>query len=215
MKNPTMSLVMALVVVLGTVSFGAETVHLFLTGKSQGWIQGDSTQVSLGRENSIEAVAYTQMVVGEPDPKTGITGLVRNHFPVTILKRLDKSTPKLFLAWRNHEPLTAVFKFYRPNPSGDGTTQQFYTVTLRGAFISGIRREVLNVMDPQTAMLPPVERISFTYNEIQEVWEDGGFSVGDEWHADTSKIPLSDVNFDGIVNMNDFAILADEWMTQY
>ena len=60
-----------------------------------------------------------------------------------------------------------------------------------------------------------VERISFTNTEIEEVWEDGGFSVGDEWHADTSKIPLSDVNFDGIVNMNDFAILADEWMTQY
>jgi len=215
MKSRNICLMMALVVVLGTVSFGAETVHLFLTGKSQGWIKGESTQISLWREDSIEAVAYTQMVVGEPDPKTGITGLVRNHFPVTILKRLDNSTPQLFLAWRNHEPLTAVFKFYRPNPSGDGTTQHFYTVTLRGAFISGIRREVLNAMDPQTAMYPPVERISFTYNEIEEVWEDGGFSVGDEWHADTSKIPLSDVNFDGIVNMNDFAILADEWMTQY
>jgi type VI secretion system secreted protein Hcp len=122
MKNPTMCLVVSLVLVLGTVSFGAETVHLFLTGKSQGWIKGESTQISLGRADSIEAAAYTQMVVGEPDPKTGITGEVRNHFPVTILKRLDKSTPKLFLAWHNHELLTAVFKFYRPNPSGDGTT---------------------------------------------------------------------------------------------
>ena len=121
-KSRNLCLVMILVVVFGTVSFGAETVHLFLTGKSQGWIKGESTQTSLGRENSIEALAYTQMVVGAPDLKTGITGEVRNHFPLTILKRLDKSTTKLFLAWRNHEPLTSVFNFFRPNQSGDGTT---------------------------------------------------------------------------------------------
>jgi len=201
--------------VFTAVSFSAETVHLTLIGQDQGWIQGDSTLISLGRENTIEASAYTHMLVGEPDPRNGITGEVRDHFPVSILKKFDRSTPRLFRAWCNHERLQATFKFYRPDPSGDGTTQHFYTVVLNNAYISGIRKEVPNTIDAQTSNYPPVERISFTYGDIQEIWVPDGFAYGDEWHANTTKIPLSDVNFDGIVNMKDFAILADDWMTQY
>ena len=197
------------------MSLGAETVHLFLVGRDQGWIRGDSTQVSLGREDSIEALAYTHMVVAEPDPRSGMAGTVRDHFPVTILKRIDKSSPRLFRAWQRHEPCTATFKFFRPNPTGDGTTQQFYTVELRGVYISGIRQEVPNTMDPATANYPPVERVSFTYADITETWTNDGFEAGDEWHANTTRVPFGDVNFDGIVNMNDFVILADDWMTQY
>jgi type VI secretion system secreted protein Hcp len=201
--------------IFAAVSFGAETVHLTLTGANQGWIQGDSMQLSLERENTIEAVAYTHMLIGEPDPRNGITGEVRDHFPVTILKRLDKSTPRLFQAWRTHERLEAEFRFFRPNPSGDGTIQQFYKVILHHAYISGIRQEVPNTLDPQTQAFPPVERVSFTYSGIEEIWGPDGFSSGDEWHTNTTKVPLSDLNFDGIVNMNDFVIMADEWMTQY
>ncbi len=214
MKNRNWFLLTAMAV-LTSLSFGAETVHLFLSGSIQGVIQGDSTQTSLGRENSIECAGYTHMVMGEPDPRNGITGEVRDHFPLTILKRLDKATPRLFRAWQDRERLQAEFWFFRPNPSGDGTTQQFYKVILHNAYISGIRREVPNTFDPQTSTLPPVERISFTYEAIEEIWMPTGVAAGDEWHANTTKIPLSDVNFDGIVNMNDFVILADEWMMQY
>jgi type VI secretion system secreted protein Hcp len=206
---------LALCLALTAVSFGAETVHLTVTGANQGWIQGDSTYTSLGRENTIEALAYTHMLVGEPNPENGITGTVRDHFPVTILKRIDRSSPRLFKAWCTHERLEIVIRFFRPNPTGDGTIQQFYTVALRHAYISGIRREVPNCLDPQATYAPPVERISFTYSGIEETWMPDGFVYGDDWHTNTTKVPLSDVNFDGIVNMNDFVILADEWMTQY
>jgi type VI secretion system secreted protein Hcp len=145
--------------------FAAETVHLKLEGKAQNWIKGESTQESLGRKDTIECVAYTQMVVMEPDAKTGAAGEVRDHFPITILKRLDKSSPQLYRAWRTGEPCTATFRFYRPNPTGDGTTQQFYTVVLRGARISGLRREVPNTVEPATSNFPPVERVSFTYGD--------------------------------------------------
>jgi type VI secretion system secreted protein Hcp len=195
--------------VFTAVSFGAFTVHLTLTGQTQGWIQGEAS------DNTIEAEAYTHMLVGEPDPRDGITGEVRDHFPVTILKKIDKSSPRLFKAWCTRERLQAVFKFYRPNPNGDGTTQQFYMVTLHNAYISGIRQEVPNTMDPQTQNFPPVERVSFTYSGIEELWVSDGFTYGDDWHTNTTKVPISDVNFDGIVNMADFVIMADEWMTQY
>ena len=215
MKTKALLLSIALCCCIVPASFAAETVHLTLVGKSQGWIKGESTQESLGRKDTIECVAYTQMVVMEPDAKTGAAGEVRDHFPITILKRLDKSSPLLYRAWRTGEPCTATFRFFRPNPMGDGTTQQFYTVVLRGARISGLRREVLNAMDPATSYYPLVERVSFTYGDYYEVFTDGGIEDGDIWHANTSKLPMSDLNFDGIVNLNDFVIMADEWMTQY
>jgi type VI secretion system secreted protein Hcp len=215
-SNLLMSIVLCvLCCIFSGVSFAAETVHLTLTGVTQGWIQGESIQTSLGRQNTIEAVGYTHMLVTEPNPDTGIAGKVRDHFPVTILKRIDKSSPRLFKAWCTHEELEGIFKFYRPNPNGDGTTEQFYIVVLRGAFISGIRQEVLNCLEPATSNLPPVERISFTYGDIRETWVSDSFTYGDEWHTNITKVPLSDVNFDGIVNMKDFAIMADDWLTQY
>jgi type VI secretion system secreted protein Hcp len=215
MRTRSVFLSFAFCLCFAPASFAAETVHLYLTGAVQGPILGESTQESLGRKDSIEAVAYTHMLIGEPDPESGITGTVRDHFPVTILKRLDRATVRLFKAWRTHERLEAVFKFFRPNPSGDGTTEQFYTVILHDAYISGIRQEVINSMDPAASAYPPIERISFTYNEIEEIWTGDGYTYGDRWHTNTTKIPLSDVNFDGIVNMNDFVILADDWLTQY
>lgn len=210
-----MSVFAAVFLVLTSVSFSAETVHLFLTGRDQGPIPGDSTQTSLGRENSIECVEYTHMLYAEPDPRNGITGTVQNHYPVTIIKRLDRATPRLFEAWRRHEQLTAEFRFFRPNPAGDGTTELFYTVVLRGAYVAGIRQEIPNCMDPASSNYPPVERISFTYSVIESVWQPTGDTVEAEWTHNLTKIPLSDVNFDGIVNMADFVILAGDWMTQY
>lgn len=217
MKKCCLVLSIVLCCCLANVSFGAETVHLVLVGKEQGLIEGESTQVSLGRENTIECVGYTQMFSREPDSRNGRAGEVRNHFPLTILKRIDKSSPRLLTAWRDNEPCTATFRFFRPNPTGDGTTQEFYTVILAGAQISGIRREVPNCMDPASSNYPPVERVSFTYGSIREIYHpDREFEVRDDWYANTeNRIPLSDVNFDGIVNMNDFVILADDWMTQY
>jgi type VI secretion system secreted protein Hcp len=198
-----------------SVLFGAQPAALFLNGVDQGWIQGDSSYVSLGRENCIECLAYSHMLAGEPDPQTGITGKVRNHFPVTILKRLDKATPLLFRAWRNHEQVEAEFRFFRPSPSGDGTIEHYYTVRLSHAYIGGIRQHLASTLDAQFSNYPATERVSFTYGSIEETWEASGDVVGDEWHTTMTKIPLSDVNFDGIVNMHDFVILADDWLTQY
>ena len=210
-----LSFIIIFVSIFSCAAFAAETVHLTLTGATQGLIKGESTQTSLGRENTIECLSYVHSLITEPDPRTGIAGEVRDHFPVTISKRIDKSSPRLFKAWRNRERLEGEFWFYRPNPTGDGTTQQFYKVFLHAAYISGIRQEVLSTLNPQTSTMPTLERISFTYSGIEEVWMPDGFSYGDDWHANTTNIPLSDVNFDGIVNMKDYAIPADEWLMQY
>jgi len=212
------SLFLSVVFCLGFVSmsFGAQNVYLTLTGAAQGWIRGDSSLTSMGRENTIEAVAYSHMLIAEPDPATGLASGVHDHCPVIIVKELDRSTPQLFRAWQSNESCTAVFKFFRPDPSGSGAEQQFYTVTLTEAHISGIRQEVLNNLDSATNTMPPIERISFTYSDITEEWMENGFVHEDRWRNPPARnVPLSDVNFDGIVNMKDYAIMADDWLTQY
>jgi type VI secretion system secreted protein Hcp len=212
MRVKSLFLPVAFCLSFASMSFGAFTVHLTLTSEVQDWIRGDS-EVQ-GRENTIEVAGYSHMLVAEPDPITGIAGLVRDHFPVTIIKRFDQSSPQLFQAWRDHEICTAVFRFYRHNPATGGDVN-FYTVTLNGAYISGIRQEALNNLVSATAGLPELERISFTYRDITELWINTGFTCNDRWHANTTKIPFSDLNFDGIVNVKDFAIMADEWLMQY
>lgn len=216
MRVRSLFLSIVLCFVFASMSFGAMNVYLTLTGEWQGWIRGDSSLISMERENTIEAVGYTHMLAAEPDPLDGRASFPHHHFPVTIIKQFDKSSPHLFKAWAGHESCTAVFRFYRPNPIGDGTTEQFYTVTLTEARISGIRQEVLNNLDPATNTKPPLERISFTYSDITEEWMDGGYVYNDRWrNPPTRNVPLSDVNFDGIVNMKDYAIMADDWLTQY
>ena len=216
MRARSLFLSVALCLVFASMSFGAQTVHLILTGDAQGWIQGESTISSMGRANTIQAVGYTHMLVAEPDPLNGQASSLHRHFPVTIIKQIDRSSPQLFQAWAMNESCTAQFWFFRPAMSGAGSEEKFYSVTLVGAHISGIRQEVLNTLDPATQNLPPLERISFTYSDITEVFEINGSVYQDRWRNPPAlKIPLSDVNFDGIVNMKDYAIMADDWLTQY
>ena len=61
-----------------------------------------------------------------------------------------------------------------------------------------------------------MERISFTYENIVQTWKtEGGNEAQDHWTAQCNKAnPFSDLNFDGVVNILDFAIMADQWLMQ-
>ncbi len=106
----------------------AETVHLFLKGNGFD-IQGESTQTSIGRENSIECLSFKSSVLTVREKGTAIATGRRQHEPIVIHKRIDKSSPLLIKALCDNQVIEAEFKFYRPNPTGDGTTEQFYTMT--------------------------------------------------------------------------------------
>jgi type VI secretion system secreted protein Hcp len=173
----------AAVLMLSSCANSAENIYIWLTGETQGLIKGDSTVTSLGRADTIEAVAYSHMLATEPDEKIGLPGTVRDHFPITIVKRMDQSSVRLFTAWRTHEMLSAVIRFYRPNPVGDGTTQKYYTVQLKGAYIFSIKQESLNNLIQANSNFPMMERIAIGYASITEQWMPDEYRDGDEWHA--------------------------------
>ena len=149
----------------------AETVHLTLKLNGN-VVQGDSTQTSLGRENTIECLSYEESA-SSGDKKA--QGSVRQG-PITIRKRADRSTPLLEKALFNNERADGIFRFYRPDPAGDGSTQQFLTIELTNARISSIRRVSPYTIDPETASEPVCEEVTFTVNNVRWTYEANGTS---------------------------------------
>ncbi len=158
----------------------AETVHLYL--KSNGAdIQGESTQTSLGRENSIECVYYESGVITQRETGSGLATGRRQHQPLLIRKRIDKATPLIAKALCNNEVIEAVFKFFRPNPTGDGTTEQFYTVKVAKGRIASQRMWNPNSLVAAGINEPSQEEISFVFHTITWTYTNGGVEHQDTW----------------------------------
>lgn len=142
----------------------AESIHLYL--KANGFeIKGESTQISLGRQDSIECVCFDQLVqtIGK-----------RQYQPLLIRKRIDKSSPLLFKALCENAVIEASFLFYRPNPTGDGTTEQFYTVEIKKGRIASIRNYLPDTLSSATEKFPALEEVTFVFQTISWTYTDGG-----------------------------------------
>lgn len=160
----------------------AETVHLFLKANGSE-IKGDSTQTSLGREGSIECLYYEQKVLTAREKGSGMATGRRQYEPLLIRKRIDKSSPLLAKALTENQAIEGIFKFFRPNPAGDGTTEQFYTVTIKSGRIASIQQVSPDTIEPATSTSPPVEEVSFVFHTIGWTYEDGGVTHEDTWDA--------------------------------
>jgi len=159
----------------------AETVHLFLKANGSD-IKGDSTQSSLGRQDSIECLFYDQRVVTAREAGSGMATGRRQYEPLLIRKRIDKSSPLIAKALTQNQVIEGVFKFFRPNPSGDGTTQQFYTVRIKQGRVASIKQTSPDSIEPATSTQPALEEITFVFNTIAWTYEDGGVTHEDTWN---------------------------------
>ena len=158
----------------------AETVHLYLKANGSD-IKGDSTQKSLGREGSIECVYYEQEVVTARERGSGIASGRRQYTPLLIRKRIDKSSPLLMKALVENAVIDGTLKFFRPNPTGDGTTEQFYTVAIKQGRINHIKQYVPSTIVPSSSFEPPLEEVSFVFHTISWTYTNGGVQHEDTW----------------------------------
>jgi type VI secretion system secreted protein Hcp len=172
-RNLTMAAALVLVVAVGIPLQAAETVHLSL--KINGVdVKGTSTQTSLGRGDTIECTYYEQSIssaaqeaVRDPlDGRQMTRGGPPRYNPIRIRKRIDKSSPLLIKAISDGQTVDGTFKFYRPNPTGDGTTEQFYTVRFEGGRVESIKQYVPDTIVPAISTDPPLEEVTFTYSTI-------------------------------------------------
>ncbi len=156
------------------------SIHLFL--KADGTdIEGDSTITSMDRENTIECISFEDSVSTPREASTGMATGHRIYGPISISKRIDKSTPLLAKALCNNEVIEGIFKFYRPNPAGDGTAEQYFTIEIKEGRIASISRKSPASVDPAEATPPETEEISFVFGYIRWTYEPDGIEHIDHW----------------------------------
>jgi len=174
----------SLAILVGCIAM-AETVHLDLKANGNP-VQGDSTQHDLGRENSIECLIFRDSVRTARELGSRAAVGRRVHEPIEIVKRLDKASPLLAKALCKNEKIEGIFKFYRPNPNGDGTTEQFFTIEIKDGRVDAIERHSPNAIDPAESKAPPLETVRFVYHTIRWVYEPSGAEYEDKWSQSDS-----------------------------
>ena len=162
----------------------AMTVHLYLTANGTK-IDGDSTILSMDRENSIECLSFEDTVRTAREASSGMASGERTYEPIRVVKRIDKSSPLLAKALCNNEVIEATFKFFRPNPAGDGTTQQYFTVEIQEGRVGSVTRVSPDVIDPASANAPPTEEVTFVFGYIRWCYEPDGIEHVDHWSQRT------------------------------
>jgi type VI secretion system secreted protein Hcp len=148
---------------------GTDMMHLFIGGVTQGEIHGSCTEAGL--EHSIVVGSIAHEITVPRDAASGLPTGKRQHSPLIITKRIDQSTPLLYLALTQNETLANFeLRFYRIN--GAGIKEHYFTIELMNARISKISRGGRDE-----------EELSFVYQRIRWTWEDGGITAEDDWET--------------------------------
>lgn len=152
--------------------------HLTLEGEKQGKIEGSCEMQ--GRTGTILVYELKHNIYMPRDHHSGLPTSKRVHEPFTIVKMIDKSSPKLFQALCTGEHMKNVtLKFYRITKQG--TEEHYYTTVLEDAIITGFQpampTTLMAINDPYGHM----EIVSFTYKKIKMTWEPTGIEAEDSW----------------------------------
>jgi type VI secretion system secreted protein Hcp len=161
----------------------AETISLTLSGARQGNIAGDNTQTSLSRANTIEVLSFTQSLRSAFDRASGRATGRRFYEPIAFTKQIDKSTPLLRSALITNEAVSGTFRWFRPDPSGNGTTQHFLTITFSGARLTTAKLVLPDTLTPDTANLPPMEVVEMVFDTIEWTYLIGNITMNDTWDS--------------------------------
>ena len=156
----------------------ALNAYLRIKGEVPGEIKGSVMQK--GREGTIMVIAASHSVESPHDAASGLPTGKRQHEPFISTKELDRSTPVLYNMLVNNENIIEwELQFWQP--SRTGVEVNHYTVRLMNANIANIDFHMPDNKDPNLAARAEYEEISFTYQTIQWIWNDGGITASDEW----------------------------------
>jgi type VI secretion system secreted protein Hcp len=160
----------------------AVPVYLFLKVNGVA-VEGESSQTGFGREHSIECLYYQQGVATSRQASSGVATGRRTFEPLVIRKWIDKSSPLLAKALAENRVVDGVFRFFRQNPSGDGTTQHYFTTEITMGRIAAITQFVTDVEEPGELPDQPFEEVQLVFNGISWTHEIGGVTYQDSWSA--------------------------------
>ena len=160
----------------------AQTAHLFLKVNGED-VKGESSQESDGKKDSIEVTYFESEVMTAREVQTGQATGRRQHKPLLIRKPVDKSSPLIAKALTKNSKVEGEIKFYRPNPTGDGTTEHFFTVKIANGRVGS--QKLINVWtrpgEPHSEAMQ--EEVTFVFQEITWTYVNGGIEHIDSWNA--------------------------------
>ena len=195
-----------------SASSAAVKSYLQIEGETQGPVDGESEQP--GHEDEIEVTGFSHDTTMPRDPSTGLPTGLRCHAPVKITKQIDSSSPKLMQALDSSEKFT-VFRLSFMRMNDMMVLEDYYVIELTNAQIVGVRQKKLNTLNPDNDWSADMESVWFTYDSINWTYDPNGTPVvsAADWDFQQSyALRISDLNYDGTVNMLDLAVLAEEWL---
>ena len=143
-------------------------IHMEIEGVAQGKIEGICSVEGL--EGTIPVVGLEQTIHIPTDQQSGQPTGKRVHSPISVVKYIDKASPKLYKALVTGEMLNVTLRWYGIDPAG--ATEHFFTVSLEDAIIVEVK-----------SYFPNFEGVSFTYRKIVWSWEPDGTHSEDDWRA--------------------------------
>ena len=167
---------------MASAAVAAETVHLFLKLNGSE-IQGEGPPGPGG--TPIECFAFEEGVTSPRDQVGKLTGR-RQYQPLTIRKRIDRTSPLLARALSQNEIAEATFHFFRTGPGGQRV--HVYTVEIKNAYLVARKEVVASTLDPATASLPAYEEVVFVFGGITWRWVDGGVEFTDSALSQTMQL---------------------------
>ena len=156
------------------------SMSVFLTLKANGSdVEGSSLESN--RDGTIECASFDYGV--NSGSVTGRATADRDYEPVRIVKRQDKATPLIWKALCDNAVIEAIFQFYRPN--ADGVTENYYTVELKEARIANIDFSSPHSNFEGGSQASPTESVTIVFNNMKQVFNDGGIEHEDVWRDRT------------------------------
>lgn len=195
-----------------SASSAAMKCFLRIAGETQGPIDGESEQP--GHEGAILVMEFNHEIIMPRDSKTGSPTGLRCHTPLKITKLIDSSSPLLMKALDTSEKLT-VFRLAFMRMNELMILEDYYIIELTDAQIVGVRQKKLNTLNPDNDWSDDMESVWFTYDSINWAYDPNDANITSEadWDFQQSYVlQISDLNYDGTVNMLDLAVLANEWL---
>jgi len=181
MKSTLRPIGLVFALLLAGAASAAENQYLFIKGQKSGVIKGGV--VVKGQEGAILVDSLSHEISSPRDVATGMPSGKRQHKPLVLTVRVDKSWPLLYNALVTNENLTQVeLRVLVPNANGTGAAAAVQRkVLLTNANISDIKQYTVDAANGSANY--DVLQISLTYQKIEWDWIEGGISAMDDWEA--------------------------------
>lgn len=121
-----------------------------------------------GREGQILVIGMSHEVGSGVDDKGLPTG--RKHRALVVQKDLDRSSPILWQAFRDHVMFDYGFLEFTRFPPGGGQQEIHATINFKNARIVSIRSVMPNARIGDNSAIPEYEEIAFAYEVINWEW---------------------------------------------